>query len=311
MSVKQVGLIGFPVAHSLSPAMQQAAFDALGIAARYTLWETPPGDLEERVASLRVPELLGANVTIPYKEDVLPLLDECDALAARVGAVNTIVNRAGRLVGYNTDVPGFSRALAECLARHSSERWPKKAVILGTGGAARGAAVALLENGVEELLLLGRTAARVQALRDHLRALAGKLPGTPAVYGGLLESDAASEQSHQLSLYNGSLSGGDETKRFLSSADVMVNATSIGLKADTTDNASLLVDVNAFPATSLVMDMIFNPPQTSLLRAAQARGCVTLNGLSMLVYQGALAFELWTGHRAPLEIMREALGLLS
>ena len=289
--------------------MQQAAFDALGIAARYALWETRPGDLAERIASLRAPEMLGANVTIPYKEDVLPLLDECDPLAARTGAVNTIVNRAGRLVGYNTDAPGFLRALAECLAHYNSERCPKKAVILGTGGAARGAAVALLENGVEELLLLGRTAARVQALRDHLRALARQVPGMPAVYGGLLEDVAASEQSHQVSLYNGILSGWDETKRFLSSTDVLVNATSIGLKADNTDNGRLLVDVNALPATSLVMDMIFNPPQTSLLRAAQARGCVTLNGLSMLLYQGALAFELWTGRLAPLEIMREALGL--
>jgi len=117
-SVQQVGLIGFPVAHSLSPAMQQAAFDALGIAAQYALWEPRPGDLAERIASLRAPEMLGAHVTIPYKQDVLPLLDECDALAARTGAVNTIVNRAGRLVGYNTDVPGFLRALAECLARH-------------------------------------------------------------------------------------------------------------------------------------------------------------------------------------------------
>ena len=157
------------------------------------------------------------------------------------------------------------------------------------------------------MLLLGRTAAHVQVLRDHLRALARQLPGTPAVYGGLLEDAAASEQSHQVPLYNGILSGGDETKRFLSSADVLVNATPIGLKAHNTDDGRLLIDVNALPTTSLVMDMIFNPPQTSLLRAAQARGCATLSGLSMLLYQGALAFELWTGRPAPLEIMREAL----
>ena len=350
--MKQVGLIGYPVAHSLSPPMQQAAFDALGIEARYTLWETPPGALAERIASLRAPEMLGANVTIPYKEDVVPLLDECDPQAARIGAVNTIINRDGRLVGYNTDAPGFLCALTEAMEPHCGNRQVKKVVILGSGGAARGAAVALLENGVEELLLLGRTAAHVQTLLDHLASLAVTIPGSPRIYGGLLESPVGAQfiaptpahpptppspvgvqfiaptPAHPPSppspagrnelrpynsrlLYNTMLLGGDETKRFLSSVDVLVNATSAGLKADDAEHACLLIDVNALPATSLVMDMIFNPPQTPLLRAAQAHGCAILNGLSMLLYQGALAFELWTRCSAPLEIMREALGLAS
>jgi shikimate dehydrogenase len=291
VSAKQVGLIGYPVAHSRSPSMQQAAFDALGIDARYALWETRPGDLPGRIASLRAPDMLGANVTIPYKENVVPLLDECHPLAARIGAVNTIVNRAGHLVGYNTDAPGFLRALDECISQPQA----KRVVILGTGGAARAAAVALLENGVEELLLLGRTEAHVQSLVHHLRPLAAELPGPPRVHGGLL--------------YNDFLPGGDETKKFLSSADMLVNATPVGLQAHDPENTRLLIDVNALPATSLVMDMIFNPPQTLLLRAARARGCTTLNGLSMLLYQGALAFEVWTGRPAPLDIMREALGL--
>src|SRR5947209_112540 len=105
--MKQVGLIGYPVAHSRSPQMHNAAFQASGIDAWYELWETPPEQLEERIASLRSPEMLGANVTIPYKEQVVSLLDECDALATRIGAVNTIVNRDGRLVGYNTDAPAL------------------------------------------------------------------------------------------------------------------------------------------------------------------------------------------------------------
>lgn len=331
--MKQVGLIGYPVAHSLSPPMQQAAFDAFGIEARYTLWETQPDALAERVASLRAPEMLGANVTIPYKEDVVPLLDECDPQAARAGAVNTIVNRAGHLTGYNTDVPGLKRALAECLAQHQRGSRVKKVVILGTGGAARGAAVAALEMGVEELLLLGRTPARVQTLRDHLASLVKEMPNPPRIYGGLLESPvgvqfiaptpahppsppspAGRNELHPYNsrlLYNTMLSGGDETKRFLSSVDVLVNATSVGLKADDAEHARLLIDVNALPTTSLVMDMIFNPPQTPLLRAAQAHGCAILNGLSMLLYQGAFAFELWTGCSAPLEAMREALSLPS
>lgn len=313
MSFKQVGVIGYPVAHSLSPAMQQAAFDTLGIAARYSLWETRPDALAERIASLRAPEMLGANVTIPYKGNVVPLLDECDAQAERIGAVNTIVNRAGRLVGYNTDAPGILRALDEYMAGDYVgdggkviKLRAKKVVLLGTGGAARGAAVALLESGIEALLLLGRTAAHMQALLDHLRALAAAMDHPPSIMGALLP---AKQQGQQFMLYNESLSGGDETMWFLSSADVLVNATSVGLKADDADTTRLLIDVNALPATTLVMDMIFNPPQTALLRAAHARGCATLNGLSMLLYQGALAFELWTGLAAPIEAMRKALGI--
>ncbi|HEV2579675.1 MAG TPA: hypothetical protein VGT44_02385, partial [Ktedonobacteraceae bacterium] len=161
-------------------------------------------------------------------------------------------------------------------------------------------------SGIEALLLLGRTAAHMQALLDHLRALAAAMNHPPSIMGALLP---AKQQGQQFMLYNESLSGGDETMWFLSSADVLVNATSVGLKADDADTTRLLIDVNALPATTLVMDMIFNPPQTALLRAAHARGCATLNGLSMLLYQGALAFELWTGRAAPIEAMRKALGI--
>ncbi len=278
--MKQVGLIGYPVAHSLSPAMQQAAFDACRIGARYVLWETPAVDLEERIASLRAPEMFGANVTVPHKERAFALVDECDALAARIGAVNTIVQRDGRLIGYNTDAPGFLRALRE----YGFEPRGKRVVVLGTGGAARGGCVALLESGVEELTLLGRMEAHLNALLHHLHALAVEERSKTSVNGALL--------------------GGDEVVHFLAGADALVNATSVGLKAS---DSPLLVDVDVLPTTALVMDMIFNPPRTPLLQAAQEHGCATLNGLSMLLYQGAAAFELWTGQSAPLEAMREAL----
>jgi len=281
--VKHLGLIGYPVAHSLSPGMHRAAFDALGIEAHYALWETQPGGLAKRIASLRFAEILGANVTIPYKEHVVSLVDECDALAARIGAVNTIVNRDGRLIGYNTDAPGFTRALAEIAAFDCSD---KKVVILGTGGAARAAAVGLLENGVGEVILLGRNEKHIQNLLHHLRTLTAKLHGITRVYGALQENP--------------------ESSRFLTTADLLVNATPVGLK---TDDTTLLLDVNTLPTTALVMDMIFNPPLTPLLHAARAHGCQVLNGLSMLLYQGALAFELWTDRPAPIEVMREALGL--
>lgn len=282
--MKQVGLIGYPVSHSLSPQMQQAAFDALGIEARYVLWETQPGTLAQRIASLRSPGVLGANVTIPYKEDVVSLLDEYDAAAVKIGAVNTIVNRDGRLVGYNTDAAGFIRALTD-FTGCAFDCHGKKAVILGTGGAARGAAVALLENGVGELALLGRTHGRVDALVNHLRALDS---GNKRVSGASL--------------------GSSEANRFLSGADLLVNATPVGLRMD---DEVLLVDIDLLQAGTFVMDMVFNSPQTRLLGAAHARGCHILNGLAMLLYQGALAFELWTGRAAPVEPMRAALGLIT
>lgn len=282
--MKQVGLIGYPVSHSLSPQMQQAAFDALGIEARYVLWETQPGTLAQRIASLRSLGVLGANVTIPYKEDVVSLLDEYDAAAVKIGAVNTIVNRDGRLVGYNTDAAGFIRALTD-FTGCAFDCHGKKAVILGTGGAARAAAVALLENGVGELALLGRTYGRVDALVNHLCALDS---GNKRVSGASL--------------------GSSEANRFLSAADLLVNATPVGLRMD---DEALLVDIDLLQAGAFVMDMVFNSPQTRLLGAAHARGCHILNGLAMLLYQGALAFELWTGRAAPVEPMRAALGLIT
>lgn len=284
--MKQVGVIGYPVSHSLSPRMHQAALDVLGIEATYSLWETPPDALSQRIASLRSPDIWGANVTIPYKEGVLSLLDECDSLAARIGAVNTIVNRDSRLVGYNTDAPGFIQALTgfrEC----SFESYGKKAVILGTGGAARAAAVALLENGVEQLILLGRTASQIDKLINHLRALVITTRKSSQLQGASLDSPDANQ--------------------FLGTADLVVNATPVGLRED---DITPLIEINALRSNTFVIDMIFNPPMTPFLSAARAHGCHILNGLSMLLYQGALAFELWTGRTAPVDCMRKALGLV-
>ena len=279
--MKYTGLIGYPVAHSLSPRMQEAGFAELGIKARYKLWETPANELEARVQSLRAPEMFGANVTIPHKEAVLPWLDEIDAQAGRIGAVNTIVNRAGRLVGYNTDAPGFLRALQERAGPEFSLRG-RQAVVLGSGGAARGAAVALLDSQVSVLTILGRTGARIEALVEHLHQ----------------QNDAYNVRGVLLETF--------EARHALGEAEVVVNTTSVGLKpGDRTE----LIDVGLLPTSALVMDMIFNPPQTLLLRTAAERGCLVLNGLSMLLYQGTLAFQLWTDQPAPEEVMRVALGL--
>ncbi|HEY7348397.1 MAG TPA: shikimate dehydrogenase [Ktedonobacterales bacterium] len=283
--MQHVGIIGFPVAHSLSPRMQQAAFDACGIAARYTFWETDPSRLANRIASLRAPEMLGANVTIPHKTAALAFIDECDPLAARVGAINTIVNRDGRLIGYNTDVGGFMQALATH-KDHPFQSQGKHAVIIGTGGAARAAAVGLLEGEVAELAVLGRTEAHLASLLQSLQAAAPPSASSARLHAARLDST--------------------DSSRFLAQADLLVNATPVGLHER---DAQILIDVRLVSPAALVMDMIFNPPYTPLLRAAHAQGCAVLNGLSMLLYQGALAFRLWTGQPAPVEVMQRALGL--
>ena len=282
--MKQVGLIGYPVSHSLSPLMQQVAFDELHIEANYVLWETPQDQLAGKIASLRSSGMLGANVTIPYKEDVVQLVDECDPYAARIGAINTIVNRGGRLFGYNTDASGFIMALIEF---NAFQCVGKKVVILGTGGAARAAAMGLLEKGVGEMVLLGRTEAHLQNIQRHLSIISVKLDKTTLIKGALFSDPAIT--------------------KFLSNADLVVNTTPVGLKKD---ESTLPIDVNALPITTLVMDMIYNPPLTPLQRIARAHGCKVLNGLSMLLYQGALAFELWTGRPAPIQVMQKALGLV-
>lgn len=283
--MKHVGLVGNPVSHSLSPFMQQAAFDAMHIEACYFLWETPQEQLAAKIASLRSPDVLGANVTIPYKEAVLSLVDDCDPFAARIGAINTVVNRDGRLIGYNTDAKGFITALLKC-DPYPFDCSGKKVVILGTGGAARAAAGGLLEKDAGEVMLLGRTETHLQDILRHLSILTVK--------------------DNRITLLKGALYGDSEVTEFLSNADLVVNATPVGLKGS---DPALLINVNALPVTALVMDMIFNPPISPLLRCASAHGCQVLNGLSMLLYQGALAFELWTGNPAPIDVMQKSLGL--
>lgn len=275
------GLIGSPVTHSLSPRMHNAAFTTRSIEARYELWETSPGELDARVQMLRAPWIFGANVTIPYKEIILPLLDECDPLSTRIGAVNTIVQRGGRLCGYNTDAPGFLRALHEHIGPSFDLR-SRRVIVLGTGGAARGAALALLDSQVAALTILGRDPKHLDQLLAHL------------------------VQYKRTAELSGAILGTGGAEGYLARGDIVINTTSVGLRPG---DETRLIDVEILPASSLVMDMIFNPPHTLLLKEAQAHGCSILNGLSMLLYQGVLAWELWTGQSAPEDAMRTALGL--
>ena len=279
----RLGLIGDPVAHSFSPRFQQAALDALHIPARYELWHTPMPQLIERVRSLCEPDCLGANVTIPYKEAVLPLLDKVDPLAARIGAVNTIVNRHDYLHGYNTDAQGLIRALREhnigtVQADGLISLTGYTVVLLGAGGAARAAAFALVAATVSRLIIVNRHLERAQRLAADVQPF----------YDG-----------HIFCLSDSSLLVPPHR------ASIIINTTSLGMHEEV---SPLPAEVLArFAPDTFVYDTIYNPIQTHLLCQANTIGLRTANGLSMLLHQGALSFFLWTGQEAPLDIMRTAL----
>lgn len=274
-SARRLGVIGHPVGHSRSPAMQQAALDALGIEAVYELWDTPADQLAARVAELRRPEYLGANVTIPHKLAVMALLDEIAPEARATGAANTIVRSETadgvRLAGHNTDVAGLERALAES----TDAADVRHVLVLGAGGAAR-AALAVARRWNAMACVAARDAAKA---RMTLR--------------GIAIAD---------------LGDRDELAAALSTADLLINATPAGMASqDETPLAPELLA--ALPGDAFVFDMIYEPPETALVRAARARGLRASGGLPMLLYQGAAAFTLWTGHEAPIAVMRAALGI--
>ena len=282
---KKVGLIGYPLGHSVSPLFQQAAFDYLGLDIRYELWETERAQLPAVVAGLRQPSKLGANVTVPYKEVVLPLLDELDELAASIGAANVIVNREGRLIGYNTDAEGFMKALRQ---DGGFEPEGKRIVLLGAGGVARAAGFALVKAKARSLIISNWPPEWEWALA--------------------LASDLQSFGSEIVALPW----GGERLAKALSTCDLVVNCTSVGMKHSATEGQSPL-PAKLIPRQALIYDVVYNPIETPLLADAKKVGARTLSGLQMLVYQGAAAFELWTGAEAPVDIMfkeaRKGLGI--
>lgn len=272
-----VGIIGYPLGHSASPAFQNAAFRHLGLDIFYERWETPPYQLDQRVRSLRQAGFLGANVTVPHKQAVMPLLDEIDPIAQRIGAVNTIVNRDGRLLGFNTDAAGFLRSLRDEAHFDPKE---KGAIVVGAGGSARAVGFALADAGASGIVFMNRTL-------EHAKGLAEAVTGTTGVWAQAAGFPAPGEPSG------------------IFPPDLLVNCTSIGMRGGPADGRA--PDVLRFisPLT-LVCDLVYNPPQTPLLRQAQDRGASVLGGLGMLIYQGAAAFKLWTGKEAPVEVMYAA-----
>ena len=269
-STYRVGVIGDPVAHSLSPALHQPALDLMQIPATYERWHTPTEQLTARVESLRAADVLGANVTVPHKVAVMALVDEVSSAAKRAGAVNTIVNRNGRLYGDNTDIHGFQVALEDLLG----EMQARNAVVLGAGGAARAAVLALEAMNVSQICVVNRDAERARRLQDDL------VPAPVEVVEA----------------------GGAWLGEHLPEVDVLVNATSLGWKPDETPLDARFLDY--LPSSAVVFDMTYR--ETPLLRAATERGLRSTDGLAMLVHQGAHAFSLLTGQPAPVDLMLDA-----
>lgn len=262
---KVLGLLGYPVEHSLSPAMHNAAFEHLRLDCCYVTFPVKPELLKDAVKAVRALNLAGVNVTMPHKENVIPLLDKIDADASFIGAVNTVVNSNGKLMGYNTDGRGFMRSLSE--AQISVNR--KNVLILGAGGASRAIGFYLVKK------------AAALFIYDIDRKKAGKLVG-------------ALKKINNNVFPAGNINNLDKY-------DVIINATPLGLKK----GDPLPVDINLLKPQHVVCDLIYK--KTPLLQKASMKGCKTLNGLGMLLWQGAFAFELWTGRKAPVEVMRKAL----
>jgi len=270
---KRVVLIGHPVAHSLSGAMQQAAFDSQGIDARYELWDRAPIALADAIEEVRGDDFLGANVTIPHKERVVPMIDKLTEEAQQTGAVNTLTREGRRLVGHNTDVPGFVAALDRLVGR---QKMPRAAVVLGAGGGARAVTYGLIRAGFQRIIVFNRHLHRAEGMvKFFARSAAHMDLKAMPWHESIIESELA------------------RTK-------VLINATSIGLNSDVSP-----VPPEVVTGDLLVLDLIYN--RTRLLRDAEAAGATAMDGETMLLHQGAAAFALWTGQPAPLDVMSEAL----
>jgi shikimate dehydrogenase len=272
-------VIGHPLGHTLSPAIFKAAFEAAGIDATYEAWDTPPETLQGRIDALHGGDYFGANVTIPHKQAVIPMLDTVSELAQKAGAVNTIVHGDGKLTGHNTDVLGFARSLREDAGL---DMRGKKAMILGSGGAARAVALALIEQNPEVIFLMGRSPRNLDKMAVAMKALTPTGTTITWAYWG-----------------DGSY------LRMLNEAALVVNCTPLGTAgSDVADRSP--VDGHLIQPGSVVFDLVYNPAETPLLAAAKARGAKAVGGLGMLVYQAAESFKLWTGQDADTSKMFEA-----
>jgi shikimate dehydrogenase len=279
----RLGVLGDPVEHSFSPQMQNAALQACDLAMQYAPFHISPNELSAALRLLAANNFIGANLTLPHKIAALPLMDELHRETRELGAVNTVLFRDGRAIGFNTDGPGFVRALR---SEFFVDLRDLRVLLLGVGGAGRAIALQCAREGCERLVLANRTFEKAQAL---VAELTPRFVG-PRVLGPMARLEAVPWEENALRAQMGNI-------------DLIVNATSLGLRAGDPPVLSAAI----LAPHLLVYDLIYGPRETPLLEAAREVGARGANGLSMLLQQGALAFEIWFERRAPLEVMRQAL----
>lgn len=274
---KKVYIYGNPVAQSKSPAMHTAAYKALKLDYTYEKRLVQPAELKKAIADLRRPDVAGANITVPYKSAVIPCLDELDPLANRYGAVNTIVNRHGRLVGYNTDGPGYLRSLEQ---ETGFTPMGKKILLFGSGGAARAIALVLSDGGASLIVIASRNQAQAQELAKKLH------------------------YAEVMSLEHARLS------EKIQASDLIINCTPIGMSPR--EQESVLSDLSVIHEQQLYSDVVYEPQETLFLQQAAAKGARIHHGLGMLLQQGVLAFHHLTGvpvKDIPVKEMAKALSV--
>lgn len=272
---KVTGIIGYPLTYTLSPVMHNRAFDVLGINYRYLPFVVEEANLAAAINGIKALNIRGVNVTMPHKERVMDVLDEVTPEAEAIGAVNTILNEGGRLIGYNTDGMGFIQSLREA----SFEPAGKTAILLGVGGGAKAVAVALAQAGAKSIAIVSRSIDKAEGLKARLQAVIKDVDIKTLTYN-------------------------DNLADIFQVGDLVVNATPVGMK----ESGDLLpVPLELIRAQHVVYDLIYTPPMTALLKGAQDKGARAVNGLGMLLHQAAAAFEIWTGFSAPTEEMRRAL----
>lgn len=271
---KIVGLIGYPIDYTLSPGMHNAAFKELNLNFVYLPFKVKPEYFNLAINGLLALDIVGVNVTIPYKESVLKYLDDLSPEAGMIGAVNTICVQNGKLLGDNTDGKGFVASLKKELKVDSAG---KKIFMLGAGGAARAIGFSLADLGIKTMTITDAEMLKAEGLASNIK-------------------------EHFPELWLDTVGLKDEGfEGYIRDSDILINATPCGMHEDD----PLLINPDWLSCSQVVYDIIYNPAQTPLLKAAKEKGCLTQNGLGMLVHQGALSFELWTGQKAPVKIMRQ------
>ncbi|UCZ54459.1 shikimate dehydrogenase [Bacillus shivajii] len=267
-----LGVIGSPISHSLSPIMHKAAYDELGLDYTYHAFHVESNELKAAIDGVKGLGLKGLNVTIPHKVSVIQYLDHIDPLAKEIGAVNTIVNDGGTLIGYNTDGEGYVKSLINRLGTSLTNR---RVLIIGAGGASKAVALSLAKSGVETIGITNRTLSKAEGL-------------------SLICSPYTQSEAMTLGI----------AQARLTEFDIIINTTSIGM---TPDIEKMPISLEKLSKGSFVSDLIYNPFQTRFLCEAEKKGANIMNGVDMFVYQGALAFEKWFDKEAPIKVMKDTV----